>query len=233
MPRPSVICLVLAAAPTLHHAAPRVLEEHREIQQSITFSRYGHAIRLDVLPAARWEDLVQYLAATTPLALHFAGRGTPDGGPRFVTDDGGEAPAAYAGLTACIAAAATDGLALLVLNACWTAHLAKELAETVPVTVGWQAQVADLHARDYARTLYRNLAGGESAAKAHATARMMLGLSGCTGPPLLHSAADRLPEGLFLIGPDVRTVPPGQPVKPRAYDTVARMRKPRFPPPFP
>ncbi|WP_239149143.1 hypothetical protein [Streptomyces sp. SID12501] len=77
MTHPSVICLILAAAPALHHAAPRVLEEHREVQQSITFSRYGHAVRLDVLPAARWEDLVQYLAVTTPLALHFAGRGTP------------------------------------------------------------------------------------------------------------------------------------------------------------
>ena len=87
-----VICLVLAAAPARPNA-PNVLEEHRDVQQNIKHSRYGHTIRLDTLPAARWEDLAQYLADGTPDVLHFAGRGTADDGPRFVTDDGGDAPA--------------------------------------------------------------------------------------------------------------------------------------------
>ncbi|MFJ2258480.1 hypothetical protein ACIOKD_09020 [Streptomyces sp. NPDC087844] len=62
---------------------------------------------------------------------------------------------------------------------------------------------------------------------------MMLGPSDCVDPPLLHSAVDRLPEAHFLIGPEVRALPPGQPVKPRRYETVARLRKPRFRPPSP
>ncbi|WP_328338049.1 hypothetical protein OG873_11065 [Streptomyces violaceus] len=44
-----VVCLVLAAAPALSNA-PNVLEEHRDVQQSITYSRYGHTVRLDTLP---------------------------------------------------------------------------------------------------------------------------------------------------------------------------------------
>lgn len=222
-----MVCLVLAAAPTLPNA-PNVLEEHRDVQQSIVYSRYGHTIRLDTLPAARWEDLAQYLSSTTPHVLHFAGRGTPDGGPRFVTDDGGEAPVSTDGLRTCVTTAAATGLHLLILNACWTARLAKELTDAVPTVIGWQAQVADLHARGYARVFYRNLATGASVAKAHATACMMLSLSGCVGPPLLHSAVDHIPEAHFLISPEARPVPPGQPVKPRQYEAIARLRKQRF-----
>ncbi|MFD8812747.1 hypothetical protein ACFV23_15000 [Streptomyces sp. NPDC059627] len=222
-----VVCLVLAAAPALLNA-PSVMEEHRDIQQSITYSRYGHTIRLDALPAARSDDLAQYLATTAPDVLHFAGRGTPDGGPRFVTDDGGEAPAAVDGLHACVTAAVARGLRLLVLNACWTDHLAKELSSIVPAAVGWQAEVADTHARDYARSLHRNLSAGESVAKAHATGCLMLGLAGCAGLPQLHTMPGQLPEAHFLIGPEPRPVPRRQAVKPRPYDATS-LRKPRPP----
>jgi hypothetical protein len=227
------VCLVLAAASGLPNA-PSVLEEHRDIQQAVTYSRYGHTVRLDALPAARWDDLAQYLAGTTPDVLHFAGRGTPDGGPRFVTDDGGDAPAAVEGLRTCVTAAVAGGLGLLVLNACWTDDLAKDLSDVVPATVGWQAQVADTHARAYAGSLHRNLAAGASVAKAHDTALMMLGLSGCVDPPLLHNGPGHPLEAHFLIRPEARPVPHRTPVKPPAYGAAARLRKPRFrPPPHP
>ncbi|MCX0243457.1 hypothetical protein [Streptomyces drozdowiczii] len=38
------------------------------MQLSVTHARFGHLLRLDVLPAARAENLVQYLAATVPHA---------------------------------------------------------------------------------------------------------------------------------------------------------------------
>ncbi|MEW2121339.1 CHAT domain-containing protein [Streptomyces sp. NPDC005474] len=232
MNRTNVVCLVLATSPTVPNS-PNTQEEHRDIQQSITHSRYGHTIRLDPLPAARWEDLAQYLAVATPHTLHFAGRGTPDGGPRFLTDDGGEAPASPVGLRDCVATAAANGLRLLVLNACWTAQLAKELSEFVHTAIGWRAQVPDGYAQGYARVLYRNLAAGESVAKAHTTARMMLALSGCTDPPVLHAMPSQLPEAQFLIGPEPRAVPLSRPVKPLPYETNARLRKPRLPRPPP
>ncbi|MGW0862639.1 CHAT domain-containing protein [Streptomyces sp. NPDC002611] len=227
-----VVCLVLAAAPALPNA-PNVLEEHRDIQQSITHSRYGHTLRLDTLPAARWDDLAQYLADTTPQVLHFAGRGTPDSGPRFVTDDGGEAPVALDGLRRCVTAATANGLHLLVLNACWTAHLAKEFSDAVPAVIGWQAEVADVHARGYARVFHRNLAAGESVAKAHGTARMMLDLAGCTSLPTLHTGDGRIPEAHFLIGPEARSVPRREPLSLRYQQSGAHLRKPRFRPPPP
>nr|WP_039932315.1 CHAT domain-containing protein [Streptomyces viridochromogenes] len=227
-----VVCLVLAAAPALPNA-PNVLEEHRDVQQSITYSRYGHTVRLDALPSARWDDLAQYLADTTPEVLHFAGRGTPDGGPRFVTEDGGEAPVALDGLRRCVTAATVNGLHLLLLNACWTAHLAKEFSDVVPAVIGWQAEVADVHARGYARVFHRNLAAGESVAKAHTTARMMLDLAGCTSPPTLRTSDGRIPEAHFLIGPEARSVPRQEPLSLRYQQCGAHLRKPRFRPPPP
>jgi hypothetical protein len=223
-----VICLVLAATPALPNA-PNVLEEHRDVQQSIKHSRYGHTIRLDTLPAARWEDLAQYLADGTPDVLHFAGRGTPDDGPRFITDDGGEAPAALDGLRRCVATAGASGLHLLVLNACWTGELAEELSDTVPATIGWQAEASEIHARNYARVLHRNLAAGESVAKAHTTACTMLRLAGCASPPTMHSGVGHIPEAHFLIGPEVREVPQRAPLTVRDHETIARLRKPRLP----
>lgn len=201
------------------------------MQRSITHARFGRLLRLDVLPAARAEALVQYLAGTTPHVLHFAGRGTPDGGPRFVTDDGGEAPVALKDLRDCVVAAASLGLRLLVLNACWTEPLAKELVGSVPVAIGWQGQVPDAYACTFARVFYRNLAEGDSVLRAHTTACLMLGLIGCTDLPVLHTAPGHLPEAHFLIRSEERPVPPGRPLKPRWYRSSARLRKPRFPRP--
>lgn len=226
----AAICLVLAASPDVGRA-PALHEEHRDVQRSIRHARFGHLLRLDVLPAARAEDLVQYLAGPVPHVLHFAGRGTPDGGPRFVTDDGGEAPVALDGLRDCVVAAASLGLRLLVLNACWTEPLAKELVDCVPVAIGWEGQVPDAHACAFARVFYRNLAEGDSVLRAHATACLTLKLIGCTDLPVLHTAPGYLAEAHFLIHASERPVPPGRPLKPRWYGPGGPLRKPRFPRP--
>ncbi|OKJ00076.1 hypothetical protein AMK18_15475 [Streptomyces sp. CB01249] len=226
----AAVCLVLAASPEAGRA-PALHEEHRDVQRSVTHARFGHLLRLDVLPAARAEDLVQYLAATVPHTLHFAGRGTPDGGPRFVTDDGGEAPVSLDGLRDCVADAAPLGLRLVVLNACWTEPLAKEMAGLVPVAIGWEGQVPDAHACAYARVFYRNLAEGDSVLSAHATACKLLALIGCTELPVLHSTPGHLPEAHFLIAAADRPVPPGKPLKPRWYRPPGPPRKPWFPRP--
>ncbi|MFE7579168.1 hypothetical protein ACFU5Z_30910 [Streptomyces sp. NPDC057521] len=201
------------------------------MQRSLTHARFGHVLQLHVLPAARAEDLVHYLAAGRPQVLHFAGRGTPDGGPRFVTDDGGEAPVALDGLRACVADAAPLGLRLLVLNACWTEPWAKELVDRVSVAIGWEGQIPDADARTFARVFYRNLAEGDSVLSAHATACKLLRLNGCTDLPVLHSAPGHLPEAHFLIAASDRPVPPGKPLKPRWYRPPGPPRKPWFPRP--
>lgn len=166
----------------------------------------------------------------------------------YSTSRGGAHPAAAPGSspttaasprwpwTACAAVSPllyANGLHLVVLNACWTAHLAKEFSDAVPAAIGWQAEVADVHARGYARVFHRNLAGGESVTKAHATARMMLDLAGCASPPTLHTGAGRIPEAHFLIGPEARSVPRQAPLSLRYQQSGTHLRKPRFRPPPP
>lgn len=225
------VCLVLAAA-SEPATTPQVLEEYRDVQHSIRSSRYGEHVRVDVLPAARPADLAQYLGSARPDVLHFAGRGTPDSGPRFSTGDGGEAPVPLDGFRKAVARAGERGLRLVLLNACWTAHVAEDLGDAVHTAIGWPAEVEDRRAVDYARTFYRNLGDGKSVAEAHNTAVLMLELSGCSAAPDLHSAPGLIPEAHFLIGYELRPFPVvAQGIKPPSFDSAARLRKPRFRPP--
>lgn len=222
------VCLVLAATAEPSNT-PQVLEEFREVQRSFQGSQYGKHVLVDPLPAARPEDLAQYLASARPDVLHFAGRGTPDGGPRFSTGDGGEAPVPLDGFRKAILGAGERGLRLLVLNACWTAHVVKDLGDAVHTAIGWPAEIEDRRAVDYARALYRNLGDGKSVAEAHDIAVLMLELSGCTTAPELHAAPGRLSRAHFLIGHEVRSFHgTRQSVKPPSFDSAARLRKPKF-----
>ena len=216
----AAVCLILAASPEAGRA-PALHEEHRDVQRSVTHARFGHLLRLDVLPAARAEDLAVPGGDGPPRpALH----GTRDARRR-------KAPVALDGLRDCVADAAPLGLRLVVLNACWTEPLAKELAARVPAAIGWEGQVPDAHACAYARVFYRNLAEGDSVLSAHATACKLLALIGCTGLPVLHSAPGHLPEAHFLIAASDRPVPPGKPLTPRWYRSPGPPRKPWFPRP--
>ncbi|MFP3990846.1 hypothetical protein U9R90_25935 [Streptomyces sp. E11-3] len=160
--------------------------------------------------------------------LHISARGSPDGGLRFLTDDGGDAPVTDNGLRKLLAVYVEDGLVLIVLNACWTADLADALTEVVDCVIGTHGPLSDLHAIGYSRSLYLNLACGRSVGHAHRAALAALEMYGADPAllPELRTAPRVNADAVFLVAPEFRRPPRRAPIKPRGSAFLAKLRKP-------
>ncbi|MCX5364183.1 CHAT domain-containing protein [Streptomyces sp. NBC_00124] len=229
-PAPSLILAVQAASPRVP-GTPDAGAEYREIQQSITSGLYHNALTLESLQAAQARDLPDRLIRGTPAALHFSARGTPGGGLRFLTDDGGEAPISDQGLCKLLTEFVAEGLRLVVLSACWTSELAHLLAETVPCVIGTGGPITDRGCLDYSRTLYSALAHGRSVGKAHSIAVGAAEMYGADVDclPELRTAPDVYAEALYLVGAEYRTPSTRTTVKPRGSGFSWGLRKKPLP----
>ncbi|MFF3674867.1 CHAT domain-containing protein [Streptomyces sp. NPDC002120] len=211
----SRILVVQASAPHLA-GSPDAGAEFREIRLSIAGGQYKDFLDLDCLQAARLEDLSDELLREVPAVLHFAARGTPGGGLRFLTD-GGDVPVRDQGLSKLVCEFVEEGLQLVVLNACWTSELAELLVSAVPCVIGTAGPIEDQDCRMYSRTLYRALAQGRSIGKSHRIASALAHASGADPDclPSLAASPGTIPDALHLIGPEVRIPPVRDAVKPR------------------
>ncbi|MDQ0944044.1 hypothetical protein [Streptomyces sp. V1I1] len=222
--------LVIQASSVSVTGAPDTGQEFRQLSQSISGAPYGHAFDLDSLQAAQARDLPERLIQGVPAVLHFSGRGTPGGGLRFLTDDGGDAPASHEGLRKLLAEFAPEGLQLVVLSACWTDELALLLTEVVPCVIGTAGPIHDLSCLDYSRELYRSLAYGRSVGSSHRIAVAAVELYGgdpsCL--PELRTAAGVNGDAVFVVGPEFRVPPPRAPVKPLGTAIRQQLRKRTF-----
>lgn len=222
--------LVVQAASVRIAGSPDTGQEFRQMSQSIAGAPYAHALALDSLQSAQARDLPQRFLGHVPTVLHFSGRGTPGGGLRFLTDDGGDAPISHEGLRKLLVEFAPDGLRLVVLNACWSDDLATLLTEAVPCVIGTAGPIHDLSCLDYARELYRNIAYGRSVGSAHRIAVAAVELYG--GDPAFLPALRTAPgvngDAVFVVGPEFRGPPPRAPVKPVGGALWERLRKTPF-----
>ncbi|WP_330304018.1 MULTISPECIES: hypothetical protein [unclassified Streptomyces] len=201
------------------------------MQQSITHGRYGHALTLESLQAVQARDLPDRLIRGAPAVLHFSARGTPGGGLRFLTDDGGEAPVSDQGLCKLLTEFVAEGLRLVVLSACWTSELAALLSETVPCVIGTGGPITDTGCLDYSRTLYSALAHGRSVGKAHSIAVGAAEMYGADRRclPEVSTAPGSYADALHLVAAGYRIPPTRTPIKPRGGGFPWRFRKTKIP----
>ncbi|MFI9765679.1 CHAT domain-containing protein [Streptomyces sp. NPDC052415] len=230
LPAPSVILVVQPTSPRVP-GTPDAGAEYREMQRSITPAQYSHALTLESLQAAQARDLPDRLIRGAPAVVHFSARGTPGGGLRFLTGDGGEAPISDQGLCKLLTEFVAEGLRLVVLSACWTSELAHLLAETVPCVIGTGGPITDRGCLDYSRTLYSALAHGRSVGKAHSIAVGAAEMYGADVDclPELRTAPGVYAEALFLVGAEYRTPPTRTINKPRGSGLSWRLRKKQLP----
>ncbi|CCK30626.1 hypothetical protein BN159_6247 [Streptomyces davaonensis JCM 4913] len=230
MTPPAVILVVQASSPRTP-GTPDTSAEYREMHRSITHAQYAHALTLESLQAAQAQDLPDRLIRGAPAVLHFSARGTPAGGLRFLTDDGGEAPISDQGLCKLLTEFVAEGLRLVVLSACWTYELTQLLAETVPCVIGTGGPITDTSCLDYSRTLYSALAHGRSVGKAHSIAVGAAEMYGADVRclPELRTAPGVFADALFLVGAEYRTPPTRTTVKPRGSGLPWRLRKKPLP----
>jgi uncharacterized repeat protein (TIGR01451 family) len=140
----------------------RIDSEIREIQETIRAGKDRDNIEVGVRLAVRPEDISQALLDEEPRLVHFTGHG---GGPHqsFAAESG------Y-GLAHVIPVDGLVGLfgffgksvECVVVNACDTELLARELSAVIPYVIGMRQPVRDRSAIRFSSGFYRALAAGKS-----------------------------------------------------------------------
>lgn len=155
--QPPVKVLLLGANPSGTEPL-RLDREIREIQQTIQSGRERDNIQVSIRLAVRPQDIIQALLDDEPRIVHFAGHG---GGP----EESFAAENEY-GLTHIIPVAGLVDLfrvtgrnvECVVVNACETQSLARELSAVVPYAIGMRQSVRDESAIRFSAGFYQGMA---------------------------------------------------------------------------
>lgn len=155
--------VLFVAAETSDHETIRLGKEFREVREEI--ERHG---KLDFHPlwAARAKDLNRSLRDLEPMIVHFSGHGTPDG--LFVMDSDGDSPGVLneKAVASLFNTYGRGKIKVVVFNSCYSAPLAREVAQYVDVVIGMEKTVGIDPAIHFSRGFYGGLSRGESVQEA-------------------------------------------------------------------
>jgi hypothetical protein len=205
---------------------PDLNEELRLIQQRLNATPYGHAVKLHPAPAARPEDLTEALHRHQPAAVHLAGEGTRDDGILLRADDGGQVPIDTRALCMLLNEVAPQ-LAVLLVNACWSADLAELASEAVGCGIGMTGLVDDEAARRFSGEFYQAIGFGRSVGQAFRAAKWALAtyeLMDHETPRMFERQAGHA-DRLYLIPARLMGSPPRDSHKPGADLPLADSRR--------
>jgi hypothetical protein len=151
--------LFMTANPT-DTARLRLEVEYREVDDALLKARYRERFTLELRPALRASDVQESLLRYQPGIVHFSGHGAEAG--LIFEDDAGKLrlidPAAVADLFRIV----TPKVQIVVLNACWSAAQAEQIAPHVQCVIGMTQPVGDRAAIEFAAAFYRALGYGTS-----------------------------------------------------------------------
>lgn len=167
--------LFLAANP-IDTPRLRVDEELREIQSRIVDSDFRDQFNLETRMAIRAIDLGPALSKIRPRIVHFAGHGTQSGELLLEDENGNAAHLDAAALASLFRTARGDGLECVVLNSCYSAHLAKAIAQEVKYVIGMSDNHSDRVAIAFSSAWYQALASGRTIEEAFTLARHEIAL---------------------------------------------------------
>lgn len=190
---PAVLTVLMVSASPYGEARLRVDEEYRHIFERVQAAEHRDRFHFVPVPAARIEDLRTALMRHRPHVLHISAHGEQTGSLLFEGTGVDAQQASRRELTALIASL-RDNLRLVVLNACDSYALARELQPIVGAAIGMSEPVTDAHAIAFAVTFYEALAFGRDIASAFEVALAHLGSS--ERIPRLFPSVDQDPDGL-------------------------------------
>ncbi len=151
----------------------KIAEEVREIKNELHKADFGDQFVLEQEGAVRLRDLTEILRRSNPDIVHFSGH-TSQSAEIVLLDDGGFgkpiSPEAMKGIFGQF----KGNIRCIVLSSCYGEALANALAEDIDCVVGMIGELPDESAPDFARELYRQLAGGLDVASAFKAARLHL-----------------------------------------------------------
>jgi CHAT domain len=129
---------------------------------------------LELVPqfAATWGTVIDALSQFKPEIVHFSGHGTPT--REIILERDGKPHPIDAKIIAKLLGIKSKRPRLVVLNACYTAGIARQIRDFVDCTVGTISAVPDSTARAFAKDLYFHLSHGLSVREAVDTAKIRL-----------------------------------------------------------
>lgn len=158
-------CVLVVAANPHDRERTRVEAEMREIQNTLNPSGVDSGpFQVILAPSTRFRDLRKQMLFETPAIVHFAGHGDVDG---LIFEDGvGAARPIAKHVLITFFQQFTPDLACVVLSACYTADLARDISKHVPFVIGVPQAIPDKVALEFSAVLYEAIAAGKSIDKA-------------------------------------------------------------------
>lgn len=139
----------------------RVDKEFRDIITRVRGSRFRDRFHFVQVVAARYEDLVTALQEHEPDVLHISSHGEPDGS--LIFEGNADAPQKVSKRRLLVLfTALADNLRLVMLNACDSQAVARELPSVIDLAIGMSDQIADRAAIDFSVAFYECLGFGKS-----------------------------------------------------------------------
>lgn len=138
----------------------RLGEEIREIKDGLRRARERERFIIESAEAVRYRDIRQAILYYEPHIVHFSGHGLEEG-LVFEDDTGREKlvePQALAGLFELFA----DRVECVLLNACYSEHQAKAIAQHIDYVVGMSQAIGDKAAIEFAVGFYDALLAGRT-----------------------------------------------------------------------
>jgi hypothetical protein len=150
--------LYLAASPQ-DRAPLRSDVEMREVQERLRLGNLRDRYQLAFRPAARFHDISQALMDVQPHVVHFSGHGDRDGYLAAEDRNGDSALIAPEGLAGLFGRHRST-LRCVVLNACYSVRLAREVAAQIDYVIGMRDGIEDDAAIEFSLGFYIGLFGG-------------------------------------------------------------------------
>jgi len=157
---PQIITVLLVSANPDSTVRLRVDKEFREIIARMRGSKFRDRFKFVQVLAARFEDLTTALQEHEPQVLHISSHGEPD--DSLIFEGKGDTPQKVSKRQMLkLLTALADELRLVVLNACHSFGIAREIPSVIDLAIGMNDQVADQAAIDFAVTFYESLGFGK------------------------------------------------------------------------
>lgn len=168
----------------------QIEEEVRAVDQAMQQGTFRNQFDLRPQFALRLDDLQERLLRYQPKIVHFSGHGSTQCELQVQGKDGKAVAIptiALSGLFRIL----NDNIRCVVLNACYSTHQAKAIAEHIDCVIGISDAITDVAAIQFATAFYRALAFGRTVKTAFELGKSQLdlyGLSDADQPQLLGKA---------------------------------------------
>jgi CHAT domain-containing protein len=172
----SKIKILFLAANPLTTSRLDLEEELHVVEQELRAVKFWEHIELRAHHAVRPDDLLRHVRSDQPTIIHFSGHASPSG-IALRTDSGDHQTVSSASLRRFLEGRGVD---VVVLNACFTEELAREIATSVRCVIGTSSAVGDEAARRFSCAFYRSLGDGLTVADAFRDGGDAVALHGLT-----------------------------------------------------